>query len=308
MDPDAIAAKAGLESGRFTTHEGLISFTEMGRYLEACVVATGDETFALRLGLSEGPGALKTLGFLVMNTASVRGALTTLAHYVHQVAGMIEIEENDQLACFEYSFFYPTLKGAEHITDAAIGLSLVLLRSLCGPAWLPSELRLARALPKNPRRWKRLVGAPVYFGAERNLIAFQTRWLDQPVEHADPQLRRILIDQLVELEARSSSSNVDRIGAITRSCILASAASLPKVANRLAMSPTTLKRRLAAAGTSFSELGDKVRFDMACQLLRDSNATVAQIAEVLGYSHTSTFSRAFSRWAKTSPRRWRQQA
>jgi AraC-like DNA-binding protein len=111
---------------------------------------------------------------------------------------------------------------------------------------------------------------------------------------------------LAELEARGSTSDIDRIGAIVRSCVLAGQASLPEVASRLAISPATLKRRLAAAGASFTELIDKVRFDMACQLLSHSNATMTQITEILGYGHSSTFSRAFSRWANTSPRAWRQ--
>jgi AraC-like DNA-binding protein len=307
-DPAAVAAAAGIEPGRLLAPGERISFSEIGRYLTACVAATGDDAFALRTGLAEGPGALSTLGFLVVNTANVRAAVATLARYLHQVAGSVELSESGELACFEYSFFFPALEGAHYISDAAIGLSLSMLRALCGPAWLPGEISLARPQPRQPRVWRRLARAPVWFGAERNLIVFPARWLDQRVERADPALRQILMDKLVDLEARSRNSDVERIGAIVRSGILANEASLPVVASQLAISPATLKRRLAVAGTSFSKLVDKVRFDLACQLLRDSNANIAQIAEVLGYGHTSTFSRAFSRWAKTSPREWRRRA
>lgn len=308
MDPAAVAAAAGIEAGRLLAPGERISFSEMGRYLAACVATTGDEAFALRVGLTEGPGALNTLGFLVVNTANVRAALATLSRYLHQVAGTVELEESGDLACFEYSFFFPTVEGANYISDAAIGLSLSMLRALCGPGWLPGEVRLARPQPAEPKIWRGLIRSPVRFGAERNLIVFPAHWLDQRVERADPELRQILMDKLADLEVRGRDSDVERIGAIVRSGILAGTASLPAVASQLAISPATLKRRLAGAGTSYSELLDRVRFDLACQLLRDSGASIAQIAEVLGYGHTSTFSRAFNRWARTSPSAWRRRA
>jgi AraC-like DNA-binding protein len=308
VDPDLVAEEAGLDSARFSAPGERISFRDMGRYLMACVKATGDDAFALRVGLAEGPGALNTLGFLVVNTSDVRGALATLARYLHQVAGMVELSEEGELALFEYSFFFPNLAGAQYISDAAMGLSLAMLRTLCGPAWVPTEVRFTRRAPGAPQLWRNLTRAPVWFGVERNLIVFPAHWLDRGVERADPELRQILLDKLGDLEARGRGSDVERISAILRSCVLANAASLPEVAGRLAVSPATLKRRLAAGGTSFSQLLDKVRFDLACQLLRDSSASMAQIAEVLGYGHTSTFSRAFGRWAKTSPRQWRRRA
>ena len=308
VDPVAVAQAVGLEPGRFSAPGERISFRDMGRYLTACVEATGDDAFALRVGLAEGPGALNTLGFLVVNTADVRGALATLARYLHQVAGMVELREEGGYALFEYSFFFPNLTGAQYISDAAMGLSLAMLRTLCGPAWVPTEVRFTRPEPPAPQSWRQLTRAPVWFGVERNLIVFPAHWLDRGVERADPELRQILLDKLGDLEARGRGSDIERISAILRSSVLGNAASLPEVAGRLAVSPATLKRRLAAGGTTFSQLLDKVRFELACQLLRDSSASMAQIAEVLGYGHTSTFSRAFSRWARTSPREWRRRA
>ncbi|MCB1733476.1 MAG: AraC family transcriptional regulator ligand-binding domain-containing protein, partial [Halieaceae bacterium] len=79
VDPVAVAQAVGLEPGRFSAPGERISFRDMGRYLTACVKTAGDEAFALRVGLAEGPGALNTLGFLAVNTADVRGALATLA-------------------------------------------------------------------------------------------------------------------------------------------------------------------------------------------------------------------------------------
>jgi len=302
---EEVAKRAGLKPHCFDYPLRSISFEEMGRYLGECTRATGDDSFSLRVGLAEGPGALAVLGFLALNTANVGGALTTLSKYLHHVGGSITVTQERGLALFAYSFNYPSIQGAGFISDAAMGLAISCLRAFCGPSWSPLEVRFARPVPGKPGDWKRNVQAPVCFGAERNLIVFSARWLSQPVERADPDLRRLLLDKIAELEAQGTADSPTRIGAIIRASLLAGEISLANVAGRLAISTATLKRRLRASGTGYSELLDQARMEMACQLLENSKASMAQIAEILGYGHSSTFSRAFSRWAFVPPRNWR---
>lgn len=302
---DEVAQRARLNPRCFDDPLQTISFEEMGSYLEECTRITSDDSFSFRVGLAEGPGALATLGFLVMNIANVRGALATLSKYLHHFGGDITITQEQGLALFTYAFHYPKLKGASFITDAAMGLAIAFLRALCGPSWSPLEVRFTRPAPNKPEEWKRYLQAPVYFGAEQNLIVFSARWLDQAIERADPDLRRLLLDKVVELEAQGSVDFPTRVAAIIRASLLAGDVSLNHVAGRLAISSTTLKRQLRAVGASYSELLDHTRMEMASQLMRNSKASMTQIADILGYGHSSTFTRAFSRWAGKSPRDWR---
>lgn len=305
LDAEAIARRAGLKPHSFDDPLRTISFQEMGRYLGECTRATQDEGFSLRVGLTEGPAALTTLGFVAMNTPNVRGALTTLAKYLHQYAGDISVTQENGLALFTYVFHYPQIEGAGYISDAAMGLAIAFLRALCGPSWSPVEVRFSRQVPFKPGDWKRDVQAPVYFGAEQNLIVFSARWLEHSIERADPDLRRLLLDKVAELEVKGGQDFPAHVGAIIRASLLAGDASLDHVAGRLALSSATFKRRLQANGTSYTELIDQTRMEMASQLLKNSRATMTQIAEILGYAHSSTFSRSFSRWANMSPRDWR---
>jgi len=74
------------------------------------------------------------------------------------------------------------------------------------------------------------------------------------------------------------------------------------------MSPRTLQRRLADDGASFGLILDEVRADLAATYLRESDLSVAEVAEILQYSQTSALSRAFRRWRDLSPRRARNRA
>jgi AraC-like DNA-binding protein len=68
----------------------------------------------------------------------------------------------------------------------------------------------------------------------------------------------------------------------------------------------TLQRRLHDAGITYSELVDKVRYDAACRKLKVTHMNIADIANALGFSDPSNFSRAFQRWSGMSPSEYRR--
>lgn len=70
----------------------------------------------------------------------------------------------------------------------------------------------------------------------------------------------------------------------------------------------TLDRHLGASGVSFRKLADETRFEVACQLLRDTQMSVGEIATSLHYGDSSAFAHAFRRWSGESPTRWRESA
>jgi AraC-like DNA-binding protein len=71
------------------------------------------------------------------------------------------------------------------------------------------------------------------------------------------------------------------------------------------MSPRTLRRRLVAMGVKYQQLVDEVRRIRACKLLSDTDSSVAEIAQQLGFGTTSSFQRAFMRWMGCSASHYR---
>jgi AraC-like DNA-binding protein len=78
-----------------------------------------------------------------------------------------------------------------------------------------------------------------------------------------------------------------------------------QIARNFGMSERTLKRKLAAQRTSYSELLERERHSRAIDLLRGV-VSVEEVAERLGYSDPANFTRAFRRWTGRSPRALRQ--
>tara|TARA_Y100001934_G_scaffold224976_1_gene269288 strand:+ start:519 stop:1043 length:525 start_codon:yes stop_codon:yes gene_type:complete len=78
--------------------------------------------------------------------------------------------------------------------------------------------------------------------------------------------------------------------------------SIKTVAETMRFSERTLQRRLADLGTSFREVVDAVRAELAWHHVGSSRLLMSQIADMLGYETQSAFGRAFKRWHGTSPK------
>jgi AraC-like DNA-binding protein len=79
-----------------------------------------------------------------------------------------------------------------------------------------------------------------------------------------------------------------------------------KVAEALSVSGRTMRRQLSALGTSYRQVLDQVRSDLAQQYLQNSSLKVEQVAQLPGYTETTDFRRAFKRWLGVSPQDYRR--
>ncbi len=141
-------------------------------------------------------------------------------------------------------------------------------------------------------------------------FAFSLDVLERPVVGGDAALYAFLEEHAVAaLNSRPRSDDlIDKLRHHVREALKQGEPNVERLATRLNMSGRTLQRRLADLKTSFQEVLDLVRFDLARAYLKDVRLDVSQIAYLLGYSELRAFDRAFRRWADKSPTEWRAQA
>jgi AraC-like DNA-binding protein len=107
--------------------------------------------------------------------------------------------------------------------------------------------------------------------------------------------------------ARHGDSFPDQVRGVLQATLLTRYASADEVAALFSMHSRTLNRRLREYGTSFRELVDASRYEIAQQMLEGTALDVGKIATALGYADASAFTRAFRRWSGTTPAAWRAQ-
>ncbi len=156
--------------------------------------------------------------------------------------------------------------------------------------------------------YEQLFACPVTFGAHRSEVQIDPSALDAPMPLRDPETSALCQQQCRLLLARMSrqSGVVEQV----RQLIVARPGYFPDidyVAEKLNMTSRTLRRRLAAEGSSYQQILGEVRYQLAREYLGTSTLPLEEIAVLLGYSAPGNFTHAFKRWHGTSPRQYRQE-
>ncbi len=143
---------------------------------------------------------------------------------------------------------------------------------------------------------------PTSFDAEAAQVRFPASYLDAELPHASPAAMALAEELCAELasQRRDESGLVQRVR-IVLAQRLAFDPSAAGVATALALGERTLRRRLAADGTSFQQLLDQVRISLADKLLANGSLAVAEVAVRLGYAEAASFIHAFRRWHGRTP-------
>lgn len=118
-------------------------------------------------------------------------------------------------------------------------------------------------------------------------------------ETFEPDLRR----RLAELEPESTIA--ERVRAALLELLPAGLTTMDAAASELAVSTRTLQRRLHGEGTTFQQILNGTREDLARHYLTSAELTTAEISFLLGYAETSSFYRAFQTWTGSTPERVR---
>lgn len=143
----------------------------------------------------------------------------------------------------------------------------------------------------------------VVFGREHSGLAFSPAVVALPTGTEDPRLLATA-DALAESALRARPPSADFTAGVARRIeqeLAQGEVQAASIARALRLSPRTLQRRLTAEGTSFKDLLESVRRDLAGRWVSETALPLAEIAYRLGYSDVAAFSRAFKRWTGKSP-------
>jgi AraC-like DNA-binding protein len=152
-----------------------------------------------------------------------------------------------------------------------------------------------------------LFQAPVRFGTGCTGWRFEARWLELPVVQNEQSLEEFLRQAPASLlvKYRDQTSMTERIRRILRRQLADELPSLEAVGKQLAVTPQTLRRRLAEEGQGYRAIKDDLRRDAAIEYLARPELNLVEIAQRLGFSEASTFHRAFKHWTGVAPGEYR---
>jgi AraC-like DNA-binding protein len=167
------------------------------------------------------------------------------------------------------------------------------------------EVWFAFPAPQHAARYKEVFRCPVRFDRPRNAILVARQYIDQPQPYADTRMLDVLRDAAERMLAEHSVPSLpDQVRALLRTESDLRKIDAGRVAKMLRLHPRTFRRQLIAANAPWSEILDETRRRIACDELRRSDVSIREVAERLGFSEPSAFTRAFKRWTGKTPAKY----
>lgn len=304
--PSAVLRPFGIGPSSFDVPLMALPASTHGAILQAAVEASGCDHIGLLLGRNADLGNTGPLRFVMLNAPTVREALKSLLDFgpIWYPAISLALNVEDDFAHLRVSMKQPC-PGDDQILMAYLAAIVKILHIVLGQTWHPASVHIARRAPASSTPFRAFFGCPVYFDQAANEVWFPRGLLDQQrrAVSGDAGLETFVRAQLTEL--RGQDDFVVQVRETIRSLLPRGECTIERVSALFHLHRQTLHRHLARRGTTFEQLVEEVRRDVAARLLTVTNLPIAEISTMLGYGSQSSFTRAFGRWYASSPRQWR---
>lgn len=306
-DPAALIARCGLAPAALDDGDNVIPFGVGARLLHLAAEETRCPHFGLLLGQRQDLALLGPVGFLMQHSPDVRTALTSLLAHMHlHVQGAVAtLTTSGGLASLAYSVQLRGIVGVEQVYNICMANEVRFLQLLCGTDWRPVAVHFCYRAPRDEKPFREFFGVPVHFDRPTSAVFFSADSLDKPISSADPKLRAILQKYIQQIEAQHGDDFLGKVRQVVRTLLPSGSCTAERVADQFCIHRRTLHRLLAEQGTTFEQVVDTMRRDIAFTTLEQSDVKLAQLSEMLGYHEPSAFTRAFRRWTSMSPSEWR---
>lgn len=315
VDPAAIAALAGLAA---LDRDARVREREAAAWFQAAADHLGDDALGLHVGEQIRPGHYGALGFAAMSCTTLGEALVCQQRYQALILDIAPAAISDDGTRLTLSWRPDSDASYRQLAECNFAGMLCFIRWLTGRPLQPLRVDLTYSQPAETGEHRRVLGPELRFGADAYRIVIPRDWLSLPLLQPDPAMRAQMQhraeQQLAALQTRDAAQDardtelIDRARQLIAARLSYAPVDLAWVATQLPTSVRTLQRQLQAQGTSFTQLVDAVRADLADRYLADPSLDLTDIAFLLGYSEHSAFTRAYRRWTGHAPVTARRQA
>ena len=304
-DGAALLAEAGFDPKDLDGPDTRCPLVNTGHLWRIAVAATGDPAFGIKVANHYKHTTFHALGYGTSASSTLKEAFERVQRYCHVVSDAVDYQFFRRGS--EYHFIIePALEISVEAIDALVSTYLRMCRSMIGSHYSPLSIELRRARPAITDDYERLWRAPLRFGAEQNRLIFDSDSIERLLDTGNPELARQSDAIPSRYLARIERFNiVARVREVLTQRLRDREPSQEEVAEILNVSARTLQRKLGDSGTTFKEILDETRHALALAYLSAPQHSVGEVTYLLGFSCSSSFTRAFRRWTGLSPSDWR---
>jgi len=308
---DRLLRTIGLDQEAVANPGVRIPYADMMLLSERAAIMTRDAAFGLHVGERVPESEYGLIGTLMLTSAGLQAALRCLIRYlpIWTNVGVFKLELEGAIAHFQWEYSRASLPSPRQDCELSMASVMRLNRLTAKERWWPREVWFQHAKPKDTSEHARIFRAPVRFGMPANALLIDRRVLELPFKMALPRPHD-LASEAAEHRLRQVAGDVEvsrQVASFIRHHLGHGQVGLEAAAHALGFSRRNLQRRLREESSSYRQLMQQVRRDIAEYLLLDTETTSTATAQALGYSEHSVFHRSFRKWHGEAPGVYRKQ-
>jgi AraC-like DNA-binding protein len=304
---ESVLKTTGLTNQQMKDRGARLSVRQQIEFLNLASKALRDDFLGFHLGQLPDLRELGMLFYVAASSETLRDALQRAARYSsigNEGLSMKYLEDGDIRIAFAYTGV--ARHTDRHQIEFFMTVLIRLCRRLTGVRLVPTRVALThRRGNQGGSELAAYFGCQMTFGAKADDVRFVGSAKDIAITSADPYLNELLVASC----ERALSHRPKNRGTLRSAVQNAIVPLLPHgnvraslIAARLGLSQRTLARRLAVEDSTFSEVLESLRGDLATQYLSEPDLSISRIAWLLGYQEVSAFTHAFKRWTGRTPR------
>jgi AraC-like DNA-binding protein len=305
-DPGRLLRAAKVKATAFDQLDSFVSVQAVAGLLERASRELACPDFGLRLAERQDIGILGPLAVAMRHAATVGDAMRCASKYIHvynaAIGFSVRADEGDHEAILAFEVLDDQGPHRAQMIEHGVGITCRIVsmlsagRSHLKQVWLPHP-PIAKG-----STYRHHLGASVEFNASRAALATDRADLDLPLgEHNDEVLMLAANYLDVQFPARGNSLAL-QVRTVVERMMGTGACSHAEAAEALSLHPRTLQRRLRQEGTTFEDIKDAARRDLAQRYLAHRDVPLSQVTALLDYREQSALTRSCQRWFQTTPR------
>lgn len=310
---EPVLAAAGLEETDLANVDNRIPLEHHQAAVHKAYELSGDPDFAIHTGEAIKPGHYGIVGLVAMSCEKASELLELHIRYQSLVADGVDVEyiKTDDGVELRIHPKLDVLKNNRIHQEGSLSSWISLARWITGlKDHYPLRVNFTTDKPDNTDELHRVLGDNIFWNQPVAGGIFAAELMDHPLPQSNPALRRQLESEAEKQLIAAGGAQFDPLLQQVQSRIARSLADgvpdIDQVASALNLSTRALQRKLSELNTSFSQMLDSTRQELAMSYIRQTHISLTEIAFLLGFSEQSAFNRAFKRWTEQSPSAYRK--
>lgn len=285
-----------------------ISLQQLDELVSKAIDISNDKAFGINIGKELNISKHGYLGYAAMSSPNIEEAIKKTFQYqeirTEAVQMSLAVTELGGEVILECDAKSAVLK--RYLSEVGIYVCLDAIRLCLGGTVRGFKFEFAYDEPDYSEKYLTAFPGKISFNKKDTKIIIPSKVLSFPISSSDKPLA-----DMIEMQCRELLESIKNNGSLKNKIkkILINSRegflNQEEVSRCLHLTPRTLRNKLKLEGTTFREITENARFELAKSYLGNTSIKIDQIAYLLDYNEPTHFIRAFKRWSGITPSKYR---